>query len=110
MDTERKLANLKTNKATGPDDISPKIVKEAGDAVLSPLMCLYKMNLKDGYVFSQWKTARVNPVFKKGDETDIRNYHPISLLSLLSKILKAIVADSIIHHAFIEKRLITDKQ
>ena len=39
---ERKLANLKTNKATGPDDISPKIVKEAGDALLTPLMFLYE--------------------------------------------------------------------
>ena len=47
---ERKLANLKTNKATGPDDISPKIVKEAGDALLTPLMFLYNMSLKDGYV------------------------------------------------------------
>ena len=49
---ERKLANLKTNKVTGPDDISPKIVKEAGDALLTPLMFLYNMSLKDGYVFS----------------------------------------------------------
>ena len=38
---ERKLANLKTNKATGPDDISPKILKEAGDALLTPLMYPY---------------------------------------------------------------------
>ena len=51
---ERKLANLKTNKATGPDDISPKIFKEAGDALLTPLMFLNNMSLKDGYVFSQW--------------------------------------------------------
>ena len=108
--TERKLANLKTNKATGPDDISPKIVKEAGDALLTPLMFLYNMSLKDGYVFSQWKTARVNPVFKKDDKTEIGNYRPISLLSVPSKILETIVADSIIHHAFIENKLITDKQ
>ena len=107
---ERKLANLKTNKATGPDDISPKIFKEAGDALLTPLMFLYNMSLKDGYVFSQWKTARVNPVFKKDDETEIGNYRPLSLLSVPSKILETIVADSIIHHAFIENKLITDKQ
>ena len=107
---ERKLANLKTNKATGPDDISPKIVKEAGDALLTPLMFLCNMSLKDGYVFSQWKTARVNPVFKKDDETEIGNYRPISLLSVPSKILETIVADSIIHHAFIENKLIIDKQ
>ena len=107
---ERKLANLKTNKATGPDGISPKILKEAGDAMLSPLMFLYNMSLKDGYVFSQWKTARVNPVFKKDEVTEIGNYRPLSLLSVPSKILETIVADSIIHHAFMENKLITDKQ
>ena len=62
--------------------LSPKIVKEAGDALLSLLMFLYNMSLKDGYVFSQWKTVRVNPVFKKDDETEIGNYRPISLLSV----------------------------
>ena len=51
------------------------------------------MSLKDGYVFSQWKTARVNPVFKKDDETEIGNYRPLSLLSVPSKILETIVAD-----------------
>ena len=73
-------------------------------------MFLYNMSLKDGYVFSQWKTARVNPVFKKDDETEIGNYRPLSLLSVPSIILKSIVAESIIHHAFIENKLITDKQ
>ena len=54
--------------------------------------------------------ADVNPVFKKDDETEIGNYRPLSLLSVPSKILETIVADSIIHHAFIENKLITDKQ
>ena len=76
----------------------------------SPLMFLYNMSLKDGYVFSQWKIARVSPVFKKDDETEIRNCRRISLLSVPSKILETIVADLIIHHVFIENRLITDKQ
>ena len=77
--------------SSGPDDISPKIVKEAGDALLTPLMFLYNMSLKDGYVFSQWKTARVNPVLKKDDETEIGNYRPLSLLSVPSKILEPLL-------------------
>ena len=76
----------------------------------SLLMFVYNMSLKDDYVFSQWKTVRVSPVFKKDDETEIRNYRRISLLSVPSKILETIVADLIIHHVFIENRLITDKQ
>ena len=45
---ERKLANLKTNKATGPDDISPKIVKEAGDALLN------SVDVPLQYEFERW--------------------------------------------------------
>ena len=41
---------------------------------------------------------------------NVENYRPLSLLSVPSNILETIVADSIIHHAFIENKLITDKQ
>ena len=71
----------------------------------------YTVSLKDGYVFSQWKkTARVNPIFYKDDETEIGNYRPLSLLSVPSKMLETILTDSFIHHAFIENKLITEKQ
>ena len=37
--------------------------------------------------------AKVKPLFKKGSKTDPQNYRPISLLSLLSKIIERIVQD-----------------
>ena len=39
------------------------------------------------------KIAEVKPLFKKGSKTDPQNYHPISLLPLLSKIIETIVHD-----------------
>jgi hypothetical protein len=44
------------------------------------------------------KNCRVIPVFKAGDQLDVDNYRPISLLSSVSKILEKIVADKLIHH------------
>ena len=37
------------------------------------------------------KIAKVKPLFKEGSRTDPQNYHPISLLHLLSKIIERIV-------------------
>ena len=43
---------------------------------------------RQGKVPSAWKVANVTPVFKKGDNTCVENYSPISLLSLVSKVLE----------------------
>ena len=56
------------------------------------------------------KFKRVNPVFKKDDETEIGNYRPLSLLSVTSKILESTVADAIINHTITENNLITENQ
>jgi len=110
MDIVKKLNQLKPNKATGPDDISPKLLKLAGDSLVGPLTNLYEQSINDGHVFSQWKVARLNPVFKKGDETDRGNYRPLSLLSVPSKILETCVTDTLVNHIFMENKLVTDNQ
>ena len=47
--------------------------------------------------------SRLTPVHKKDDPTEIGNYRPLSLLSVLSKILELCVADSIVSHVFNEE-------
>ena len=46
----------------------------------------------------EWKTANIIPIFKKGDHTDMGNYHPISLTSICSKLLEHIIYSSIFSH------------
>ena len=47
---------------------------------------------------------------KKDDATEVRNYRPISLLSIRSKILESEVNDSLLHHVFKEHGLASDRQ
>jgi len=39
------------------------------------------------------KTARVVPLFKKNDKTEVGNYRPVSILSIVSKVLERVVYD-----------------
>ena len=59
------LKCLDTNKATGPDGISPKLLKEAGIAIVPSLTRLIKMSLNHSKTPILWKRAHVLPLFKK---------------------------------------------
>ena len=111
LDIDRKITLLKNNKATGPDGISPKLLKLAGTAVVGPLTSLFMQSIRECRVYNNWKVARLTPVFKKDDPTEMSTYRPLSLLSVPSKILESYVADMIAKHAFSEdEALVTDNQ
>ena len=55
------------------------------------------------------KIAKVIPIFKKGDKTNLNNYRPISLLPVLSKVLEKVI-NSQITKKLDELHLIDDNQ
>ena len=79
------------SKATGPDGISPKLLREADIAIVPSLTKLINKSLSSATVPSNWKLANVIPLFKNGEKQDTNNYRPVSLLSCVSKILERIV-------------------
>ena len=67
--------------------------------------------MRECRVYNNWEVARLTPVFKKDDPTEMSNYRPLSLLSAPSKILESHVADMIAKHVFSDKEtLVTDNQ
>ena len=92
------LHSLNVHKACGPDGLSGRILKECAVEFSVPLTKLCRLSLRQGIFPRTWKRAHVTPVFKKGDRKDERNYRPVSLLSICSKILERVVCDQIIHY------------
>ena len=88
QDVEDVLRLLDTSKASGPDLIHPRLLKE-GAFVLSPhLSKLFNKSIELCQFPTDWKLANIIPVYKKGDRTNATNYRPISLLGCLGKVFE----------------------
>ena len=94
----RQLRSLNPYKATGPDDISPRVLKELADVLSHPLTQLFQKSLDTSTVPDDWKKARVTPLYKKGDKYMPSNYRPISLTCVTCKILEHIVTSQLTRH------------
>ena len=79
------MKELQDKKATAPNSISSKILKDDKDLLSEPLCDLINLFFVSGIFLQQIKTAKIIPVYKKGDPLDCTNYHLISLLSNLGK-------------------------
>ena len=90
-DVEDVLKLLNTSKASGPDLISPRLLKEGSDILSHQLARLFNTSLHTSYFPTVWKQANVVPVFKKGEKTNVSNYRPISLLSCIGKVFEKCV-------------------
>ena len=85
------LVSLDSSKAMGIDRISPKILKNCATSLCEPITFLYIQCLQFGYLPQEWRTHCITPIYKSGDKAIVSNYHPISLLCIISKILEKIV-------------------
>ena len=103
------LKILDVSKASGPDRISPRLLKEAYGIMKYPLCRLFNLSLSVGKFPSDWKCANVTPVFKKDSPSDYRNYRPISLISVIGKVMERCVFKHI-HNYLIANQIITPNQ
>ena len=104
-----KIDSLKPTSAFGPDRIGPKVLQEAKDALCVPLAIVYKRSSYECVVPEDWKKANVTPIYKKGSKADPGNYRPVSLTSVVCKLLERIVKKFIVEH--VEKnQLIKDRK
>ena len=84
----RVLRSLKTDKASGPDGVPPRFLKEFAEG-LAPVLCrLFRLILISCTYPSSWKHALVQPVPKKGDRSNPSNYRLIALTSAVARFSK----------------------
>ena len=92
------LAHLDPTKATGPDGIPARVLRECSYAIAPSLCSLFNHSLHTGTVPSEWKSADVSPIHKKDKKELAINYRQISLLSIISKVLERCVCNRFYEH------------
>lgn len=90
------IMNLKSGTSSGIDNLSSNLIKKSVDFIVAPLTFLINLSLSEGHFPSILKTAKVFPLFKKGDNTLPENYRPVATLSTISKILERVVFNRIV--------------
>ena len=100
---------INTTKASGPDFIHGRLLKEGADILCKHLSKIFNSSLSTSYFPDIWKIANVVPIFKKGDKTNVSNYRPISLLCVMGKVFEKCVF-KYLHNYLVSHNLISKVQ
>ena len=100
------ITNLK-NSSPGNDAIHAKVFKTCFPQFLEPLVHVLNLSIQQGFFPNEMKIAKIIPIYKSNDPTNIGNYRPISVLPLISKLLERIMYNRLI--SFIDKHQILYK-
>ena len=79
------------NKAAGLDCISVRLLKESGQVIVPSLTYIINLSIRSGYFPDKWKISKVLPTYKDDIKSDPNNYRPISILPIVSKIIKKVI-------------------
>ena len=92
------LQKLNPSKASGPDLLPARVLKELAVEISPFLTAIFQMSLDTGYVPNDWKSANVTAIFKKGKKFKASNYRPVSLTSLCCKVQEHVITSNILKH------------
>lgn len=92
------LAKLDPSKASGPDGISAKMLKGTASSIASVLTKLFNKSIVSGKLPLSWKFSNIVPIPKGSNSSEPSNYRPISLLSIVSKMLERIIYRRVTDH------------
>ena len=75
--------------------MSARVLKYGAEKLVIPLANLYHSCIANRQWPNNWKRGEWTPVFKKEDPQDCRNYRPITVLPVVSKVFEQLLSDQI---------------
>ena len=103
------LSKLCKSKATGLGMISARLLRECADLIADPMCSIFNQSIRSGIFPQEWKCAKVIPLFKEGNHSDLNNYRPISIVPIVAKVFERIIYDQVYGY-LTENNLISSQQ
>ena len=94
----RIISNMKSSSSCGIDSIDSRIIKLAKHQLVPVITHLVNLSIKERKFPDSWKRSKVIPLHKKDEVTYPKNYRPVSLLPVLSKILERVIFEQMIFY------------
>ena len=92
-ETLKAIDNLENKNSSGHDGISNKLLKLTKKELSKSLTLIINQMITTGIFPDSFKKSKITPLFKKGDQSLLLNYRPISLLPTISKVFEKILFD-----------------
>ena len=95
------ISALPLNTSPGPDGISSLLLKSMASTISLPLSLIFNQSITSGSLPSSWKHSTVSPIPKTSPPSSSPSeYCPISLLSIVSKLLEKHIFHIVIDHLY----------
>ena len=82
--------NRRVDKVPGPGNMHLRVWMEVAEQVSKMLTDIFNSLLESGQVLEDWRVANVTPLFKKGSREELGNHRPVSLTSVVGKVLETL--------------------
>ena len=90
----KKIIFSMKSKSCKLDALPTRLLKQCIEDILPTITNLVNISLQEGIFASEWKTSIIRPLLKKANlDPILSNYHPVSNLSFLSKLLEKCAMD-----------------
>lgn len=103
------LQKVNVSKATGLDNISNRILKIAAPVIYQQLTDIFNLSIKLNVFPTDWKKAKVLPVFKSGERDDPGNYRPISVLPTIVRLFERLIYNQFYSY-LVNQKLLNPRQ
>jgi len=80
---EKLLTGRKPNKGKGPNEITPRLLKELHTEIALILTIIVLRSLDTGKVPKDWTHVIITPAFNKGSKSKPSNYRPINNMHIV---------------------------
>lgn len=85
------VLSIGQGKATGLDSMPAKFLRDGIHQIKAPLTHIINLTIHHGEIPADLRMARVVPLHKKNSKTDVGNFRPVLVLSVISKVLERVI-------------------